>query len=98
MNEVLQFAVLGLGQGAIIAGVAISLVLFYRGSGVINLAAGAIAMVTGYCFWALQSGQFGTTFGTVPALAISFLVAVAQGLIMEFGAFRPLRTAPPLAK
>ncbi len=98
MNEVLQFAVLGLGQGALVAGVAIALVLFYRGSGVINLAAGAIAMVTGYCFWALKTGQFGTTFATGPALVISFLVAVVQGLIMEFGAFRPLRTAPPLAK
>ena len=98
MKEVLQFALLGLGQGSLIAGVAIALVLFYRGSGVINLAAGAIAMLTGYCFWALRTGQLGTTFGTGPALLISFLVAIGQGLIMELGAFRPLRTAPPLAK
>jgi branched-chain amino acid transport system permease protein len=98
MTEILQFSLLGLGEGALIAGVAIALVLFYRGSGVINLATGAIAMITGYCFWALNTGELGTRFSTVAALLISLLVAIALGLIMEFGAFRPLRTAPPLAK
>ena len=47
MKEILQFSLLGLGEGSLIAGVAIALVLFYRGSGVINLATGAIAMLTG---------------------------------------------------
>jgi branched-chain amino acid transport system permease protein len=98
MKEILQFSLLGLGEGALIAGVAIALVLFYRGAGVINLATGAIAMITGYCYWALKTGEFGTEFSTAPALVISFGVAIAQGLIMEFGAFRPLRAAPPLAK
>ena len=98
MKEILQFSLLGLGEGSLIAGVAIALVLFYRGSGVINLATGAIAMITGYAYWALTTGQFGFTFSTGPALVAAFLVAVAQGLIMEFGAFRPLRAAPPLAK
>jgi len=98
MTEILQFSLLGLGEGALIAGVAIALVLFYRGSGVINLATGAIAMITGYCFWALNTGQLGPRFGVVAALMISLLVSIVLGLIMEFAAFRPLRTAPPLAK
>jgi branched-chain amino acid transport system permease protein len=98
MKEILQFSLLGLGEGALIAGVAIALVLFYRGSGVINIATGAIAMITGYTFWALKTGQFGREFGTGFALVVSLLVAIAQGLIMEFAAFRPLRAAPPLAK
>jgi ABC-type branched-subunit amino acid transport system permease subunit len=98
MKEILTFSLLGLGEGSLIAGVAIALVLFYRGAGVINLATGAIAMITGYSYWATTTGQFGFTLGTGPALVVSFLVAIAQGLIMEFGAFRPLRTAPPLAK
>ena len=54
MKEILQFSLLGLGEGSLIAGVAIALVLFYRGSGVINLATGAIAMITGYAYWALS--------------------------------------------
>jgi branched-chain amino acid transport system permease protein len=98
MKETLQFALLGLGQGSLIAGLAIALVLFYRGSGVINLATGAVAMVTGYAFWSLKTGHFGFTVATAPALLVALLVAVAQGLIMEFVAFRPLRAAPPLAK
>jgi branched-chain amino acid transport system permease protein len=98
MKNILLFSLLGLGEGALIAGVAVSLVLYYRGSGVINLAAGAVAMISGYAFWALRTGQFGHTFATGPALVIAFGVSVAQGLIMEFAAFRPLRNATPLAK
>ena len=37
MKEIFQFALLGIGEGSLIAGIAISLVLFYRGSGTINL-------------------------------------------------------------
>ena len=98
MKQILLFSALGLGQGALIAGIAISLVLYYRGSGVINLAAGSVAMITGYAFWSLKGGSYGHAFGTVPALIITLAVAVVLGLLMEFLAFRPLRFAPPLAK
>ena len=56
-NQILLFALLGLGTGALIAGIAIGLVLTYRGSGVINLATGAIAMLAGYSYWSLKTGQ-----------------------------------------
>ena len=98
MKEIFQFSILGLGEGSLIAGVAIALVLFYRGSGVINLATGAIAMITGYSFYALKTGELGTEFGTAPALLITLALAIAIGLLMELAAFRPLRAAPPLAK
>ena len=54
MNEIILFALLGLGTGAVIAGLAISVVVTFRGSGIINLATGAVAMVAAYAFWALQ--------------------------------------------
>ena len=98
MELILLFAVLGLGTGALIAGVAIALVVTYRGAGVINLAAGAVAMLTGYAFWSLKTGVYGTEMGTLPAFVLTLVVAVALGLLMEFVAFRPLRTATPLAK
>jgi len=99
MTEIFQFALLGIGEGSLIAGIAIGLVLFYRGSGTINLSTGAVAMITGYVFWALKTGLIGGyQFGTVPALLLSLVAAILQGLIMEFGAFRPLHAAPPLAK
>jgi branched-chain amino acid transport system permease protein len=99
MKEIFQFALLGIGEGSLIAGIAVGLVLFYRGSGTINLSAGAVAMITGYVFWSLKTGFYGGyQFGTVPALLISLAAAIVQGLIMEYCAFRPLHAAPPLAK
>ena len=45
MGQLLLFALLGLGQGALVSGIAVAVVVTYRGSGVINLATGAVAMV-----------------------------------------------------
>jgi branched-chain amino acid transport system permease protein len=98
MKELLLFAVLGLGQGALIAGVALGVVLTYRGSGIINLATGAIAMVGGFVFWALKTGEIGGGMANLPALLITLVATMAYGALMEFIAFRPLRTASPLAK
>ncbi len=98
MHEILLFILLGLGPGALIAGVALVVVLTYRGAGVINLAAGALAMVAGYAFWALRSGELGPRLGTAPAVVLTLLATMVAGAIAELGAFRPLRTATPLAK
>jgi branched-chain amino acid transport system permease protein len=97
-QQVLLFALLGLGAGALIAGIALGVVLFYRGSGVINLATGAIAMLAGYSFWSLRTGELGPEVPTAPALAITLLVVLAAGVAMELLAFRPLQAASPLAK
>ncbi len=98
MDQVLLFALLGLGSGSLIAGIALGVVLTYRGSGIINLAVGAVAMVAGYSMWSLKTGFFGPDFATGPALVITLLVALTMGVLMELLAFRPLRTASPLAK
>jgi branched-chain amino acid transport system permease protein len=98
MRDILLFALLGLGSGALIAGIALAIVLTYRGSGIINLATGGIAMLAGYAFWALRTGEFGTEFATAPALVLTFLVTIAVGVLIELVAFRPLRNAAPLAK
>src|SRR5262245_58029281 len=98
LEQILLFAFLGLGTGALIAGIALGVVLFYRGSGVINLATGAIAMFAGYPFWSLRTGIFGPDFPTPAALVITFAVIVVFGVLMELLAFRPLQAASPLAK
>jgi branched-chain amino acid transport system permease protein len=98
MDQLLLFGLLGLGSGALIAGIAISLVVMYRGSGIINLATGAVAMVAAYAFWAFRTGEFGPTFGTPVAFVLTVGVALLWGVLMEMLAFRPLRTASPLAK
>src|SRR5262245_26434297 len=98
MNEIILFALLGLGTGAVIAGVAIAVVVTFRGSGIINLATGAVAMVAAYAFWAFKSDYFHFTLGTVAAVVATIAVAVAVGVLAEFVVFRPLRTSSPLAK
>ena len=45
----------GLAQGALIAAIALGVVLTYRGSGVVNLANGAIAMFAAYVYSTLRS-------------------------------------------
>ncbi|HEY6797290.1 MAG TPA: ABC transporter permease [Kineosporiaceae bacterium] len=92
------FALLGLGPGALIAGIAVALVASHRGAGVINLASGATAMVSGYAFWSLTQGYFGITVPIVAALPVALLAAVVVGVVTEWVALRPLRTASPLAK
>ncbi len=98
MHEVVLFALLGLGTGSLIAGIALGVILTYRGSGIINLATGAVSMVAGYSFWSVKSDFFGFTLGTAPALVVTLLVCAVVGVLTEMLVFRPLRTAAPLAK
>jgi len=98
MQQIFLFAVLGLGAGAYIAGIATGLVVMYRGSGVINLAMGAQAMVAGYALWGFTTGEFGFTLGKWLAVPLALATVLALGALMEVLAFRPLRAAAPVAK
>ena len=98
MDQIILFALLGLGSGALIAGLAVSLVLCYRGSGIINLATGAVATVAAYAFWSLTAGVYGPRFSTPLAVVCTLIVSALVGVLMEFLAFRPLRTSSPVAK
>jgi branched-chain amino acid transport system permease protein len=104
------FLVLGLGPGAVYAGLGLGLVLTYRGSGVLNLAHGAMAMYSAYVYAELRSsgnlvlpGVPGThhlgNVGAAPALAMALVVAALLGLIAHVLIFGRLqrRGAPALA-
>jgi len=97
LQQILLFILLGLGSGALIAGLALAVVLTYRGSGIINLATGGVAMLAGYAYWALRTGRI-ANLPAAPALVISLLFALAAGAAIELIVFRPLRNAAPLAK
>jgi branched-chain amino acid transport system permease protein len=97
VDEILLFIVLGLGSGALIAGISLGVVLTYRGSGIINLSVGAFAMLGGYAFWALTSGKI-ASLPTGAALPLALLFVVACGALVEFAVFRPLRNSSPLSK
>jgi branched-chain amino acid transport system permease protein len=100
MQQILLQTLLGLGSGALIAGLAVGVVITYRGSGVINLAIGGYAMIAGYAFWAFNSDQLGFT-GHVPkwpALVLALLFVVLVAVAAELIIFQPLRNSAPLAK
>jgi branched-chain amino acid transport system permease protein len=85
-----------------------ALVTTYRGTGVINIAQGAMAMWAAFVYDELRrAGDLVLPVGRVdlggglqvwPALLTGVAVAAALGLILHVAVFRPLRSAPPLAK
>lgn len=98
MQNIGLFALLGLGEGALIAALAISVVVFYRGSGTVNLSMGAIAMVASYVNYSFGAGTFGFHPPDWLAMLLTLVVVAILGTIIEFGLFWPLRTSSPLAK
>jgi branched-chain amino acid transport system permease protein len=97
LQQILLFILLGLGSGALIAGLALAVVLTYRGSGIINLSTGGVAMLAGYAYWALRTGRIANLPAPL-ALILSLLFALVVGAATEAIVFRPLRNAAPLAK
>ena len=107
MEQLVLFILLGLGPGALYAGLSQSLVLTFRGSGVINVAAGAMGMWGAYSFYALRQGNlllplFYPSIGQPLAVVPAFIVALAEcavlGAVVEFLVFRPVRQQSALAK
>jgi ABC-type branched-subunit amino acid transport system ATPase component/branched-subunit amino acid ABC-type transport system permease component len=87
------------------------LVVTYRSSGVVNFATGAIALFTAYIYAFLREGKLlllfpglpltvdiGAKFAFVPALIVSLLLAALLGLVLYVLIFRPMRSAPPVAR
>ncbi len=113
MTSILQFALLGLGGGAVIALLALGVVGEYQASGVVNFAHGAVAMFAAYCFTELRStGDLvlpivalphriplsDTGMASTPAVLVTVAYAAAFGVVVYLGIFRWLRRAPALAK
>ncbi|WP_405866905.1 MULTISPECIES: ABC transporter permease subunit [unclassified Streptomyces] len=95
MDDILRFALLGLGLGALYALTAHGIVLVYRGSGVLNLAHGAIGMAGAYVQWELATNN-GVPYW--PAVACGVLTSAALGVLTHLLVIRPLRRASTLAR
>ncbi|MFE3036565.1 ATP-binding cassette domain-containing protein [Streptomyces canus] len=95
MDDVLRFALLGLGLGALYALTAHGIVLVYRGSGVLNFAHGAIGMAGAYVQWELAT-QHGVPYW--PATACGVLTSAVLGVLTHLLVLRPLRRASSLAR
>ena len=112
MSQYFLFALIGLGAGAIYAALGAGLVVTYKGTGIINFAAGAMGMWSAYVYDELRRAgdltfpvfavphkvHLGKTVSFVPALVLALASAALIGLLAHLLVFRPLRRAPALAK
>lgn len=111
MTDYLFYLLLGSGAGAIIAALGLGMVITYQGSGVVNFAAGSMAMWGTYVYAELRNGAYLFPIPGLPdryhfdgdvgfrwAMLLALLTAGFLGLIVYTLVFKPLRQAPALAK
>jgi ABC-type branched-subunit amino acid transport system ATPase component/branched-subunit amino acid ABC-type transport system permease component len=95
VSELLRFVLLGLAIGALYALTAQGLVLIYRGSGVVNLAQGAFAMVGAFLYYETTGNRgWPEPAGWAVALAVPALLGALTHLVV----MRRLRSASPLVR
>ncbi len=95
MTTAIQFAVLGLGGGAIYALSAQGLVVIYGGAGVLNFAQGAQAMLGAYLFWQLRVAD-GWAFA--PSFVVTVAAVTGVGVAVYWGVMRPLRRRSSISR
>lgn len=87
MSEFFEYSLLGILSGGVTALVALSFVLIYKGTGVVNFAVGEVMMLGAYIYYA------GTvSFGLAPWLAFALALGVlgALAVVVERLVLRPL--------
>jgi ABC-type branched-subunit amino acid transport system ATPase component/branched-subunit amino acid ABC-type transport system permease component len=95
VEEVIRFALLGFGIGALYALASQGLIVIYRGSGVLNFAIGAIGMAGVFTQWDLHF-QHNWAFwpSVIVGVGTSALIGAATHLLI----MRPLRRSSPLVR
>ncbi|MDT4936331.1 MAG: hypothetical protein QOG80_2 [Pseudonocardiales bacterium] len=93
--EFLRFALLGVATGGLYALLSQSLVLIYRGSGLLNFAQGATAMFGAYAYYDLT-----VRHGVPKALAAVFALILCGllGAVIHLVVLRSMRHAAPLSR
>ena len=95
MNEVIRFALLGLGVGALYAFASQGLIAIYRGTGVLNFSLGATAIAGVFMQFELQYEQ-GWPFLAAAAVGIAW--SALLGALTHWVIMRPLRRASSLIR
>ena len=95
MHAIIQFALLGLGTGAIYGLLAQGLVVVYRGSGVIDFAHGAVAMASGYMYYELHVRL---NYATPLALVLVVVTSAVFGVLVQVLIMRPMRNSSSLSR
>ena len=92
MEAFIQQLVAGLATGGIYAALALSLVMIYQSTHLINFAQGEMAMFSTYVGWQLL--QYGLSYWSAFLLAI--LISFVAGMTIQRVILRPVERAPIL--
>jgi branched-chain amino acid transport system permease protein len=92
MQEFLEFTLGGISQGMVYAAIALSLVLIWRGTRVLNYSQGAMAMFTTYVALIVINHTHSYWLGFVVAIAAGLVL----GAVIERLVVRPTTSRPPL--
>jgi branched-chain amino acid transport system permease protein len=92
MTEFVQLVIDGIADGSIYGAVALSLVLIYRTTGVVNFAQGEMAMFSTFVAWGLIQADLPLGAAIGLTLVLSFL----GGLVIERVIIRPVEGGEPL--
>lgn len=95
INDIVQFAFLGLGVGALYAFASQGLIVIYRGTGILNFSQGATAIAGVFLWWELRYEN------GVPFLVAAFfgiLLSSTLGFLTHWLILRPLRKASSLIR
>ena len=111
MSDHVDFLLLGLGNGAVYAALAVAIVVVHRASGVLNFATGAMALQGAQTYVFLRQGSLlilvpalpatvgvGGPWGFWPAIALTMALEALLGVFLYFVIFRPLRRRGPMAR
>ncbi|MEQ6901574.1 ATP-binding cassette domain-containing protein [Nocardioides sp. YIM 152588] len=111
MSQHVVFLFFGLANGAIYAALALTLVITFRSSGVVNLSTGTMALFGAYTYAFLRRGELFIPVPGLPAtvsigdpltfwsaLLIATLICAVFGLILYLLVFRPIRAVPAVGK
>lgn len=94
LQNILEQVINGLRSGSIYALIALGYTMVYGIAKMINFAHGDIIMVGAY---ALYVGLSVLNLPVVGAVLLSLVICTVFGVVIERVAYKPLRTAPPLA-
>ena len=95
MHDLIYFALLGLGTGALCALASQGLMVIYRGSGVLSFAHGAIGMVGAYVEWEVKVKHHQPTW---LAWLVAIVICAALGAAAHLLIMKRLQRASPLAR
>ena len=92
MTEFVQLVIDGIADGSIYGAVALSLVLIYRTTGVVNFAQGEMAMFSTFIAWGLIEAGL----PLAAAIALTLVLSFVGGMVIERVIIRPVEGGEPL--